>query len=1140
MTDLGERLGRLPQEQRARLLRRMRDQAQGGAPAPSGSALVAREHGPRTRPSFQQEQMWFVDQLGAGRARNNVVLAVTLHGPLDERALHRALLTIMRRHAVLSSRLVEVDGSPWQERIELRAPGLPTTDLRTRADAEAELARLTAKDGAAPFDLAAAPPVRARLVRLPDRAVLLWVVHHVVWDPGSTHVFMEELTAAYAAHRDGAEPDLPALPLQYADFAAWQRERLSAERTTTLTRFWTERLRGTSATEVLPDRTRTATTDGAGEGLSRTLDPAVLDRLREIAADHDTTLFTVLLAAFQATLARWTRSDDVILGTASARRPHPDLRGVIGCFVEMIPLRTEVGADLTFESLLARTRRDVLDAFTHSALPFERVVEAVAPPRDPARHPLFQIEFTALGGWGERSREAGGVEFAVAQLHDGAAKFDLSMLAGEVGSLELSLEYNTVLYRPATARSLIATYGRVLEHLVGDVTTRIVDLPLLSAADEPLVTGPSTLGPPRDDTAWRATLDRLFRARAAASPQAVAVRHGSDAVRYSELDRWSDAIAGQLRERGISPQQRVGIRMRRSPAAVAAVLGVLKAGACYVPIDPAAPASWVRTVVTDASVAVVLVDDPAAQCAPATALVTADRAALYPTTPDPTTPGPLTAGPTTAGPDVEPGHLAYVLYTSGSSGTPKGVMVEHRSVAHFTAAIAADYAVTPEDRLLHFAPLTFDVSVFEVFTALLTGAELVVADEAERYDPALLTALMRREAVTVAELPPALMPLLTPADLPDLRLVSVGGEAFPGRLVADWTAGGRRFINGYGPTEATVAVTLKECRGTWDRNPPIGRPMAGHQALVLDPALRAVPPGAVGELCVAGPGLARGYLGRPDLTDAVFVANPYPCGPGTERLYRTGDLVRLLPDGDLEFLGRCDRQVKVHGFRIEPGEVEVALTAHPAVAQAAVAVVTGANGQSVLAGFIVPHAGAAVGVSAVAGPDAEDVRRYVRELLPAYMVPTITVVERLPLTPSGKIDHRALPTLVAEAAEAEVGTAPRDAVEEQIATGIVGPVLGVEHVDVEADFFAAGGSSLQATTVIARARAQFRVEIVLADFFRTPTVARLAELVHAGRRGVEDEQRRLLALFDQVESMSDDEAAALLSTMQLTTNGDAA
>lgn len=1125
MTDLGERLGRLPQEQRARLLRRMRDQTR-AASTPAPVALAARDHGPRSRPSFQQEQMWFVDQLGAGRTRNNVVLAVTLRGELDEQALLRSLRTIMRRHAVLTSRLVEIDGSPWQEQLELLAPGLPTTDLRRRSgpDAEAELSRLTTKDGAAPFDLAAAPPVRARLVRMPDHAVLIWVAHHVLWDPASTHVFMEELTIAYGAHRNDAAPDLPALPLQYADFAAWQRERLGPDRTATLTRFWKDRLTGTAATEVLPDRPRTATNDGAGQGLHRTLDPAVLDRLRAIAGAHDTTLFAVLLAAFQATLARWTRTEDIVLGTASARRPHPDLRGLIGCFVEMIPLRSQIDPDTRFDQVLAGTRKQVLDAFTHSDLPFERVVEAVAPPRDPSRHPLFQIEFTALGGWGESSREAGGVEFSVEQLHDGAAKFDLSMLAGEVGGLELSLEYSTALYRDATAQALIAAYGRVLEQLAVDVRTRVADLAILSPADEPSVTGLATLGPARVDSAWHSTLDELLRAQAASSPTAVAVRFGTDTVRYDELDRWSDSICSLLHERGIAPQERVGVRMRRGPAAVAAVIGVLKAGGCYVPIDPAAPLSWVHMVVTDAGASVVLVDEAEVDCGPAGAVVVPDRD---------------TPGRHVSGPRPEPGHLAYVLYTSGSSGRPKGVMVEHRSVTHFATAIAEDYAVTAADRMLHFAPLTFDVSVFELFTALLTGAELVVASDAERYDPALLTAMMRRDRVTVAELPPALMPLLTPAELPELRLVSVGGEAFPGRLVQEWTDGGRRFVNGYGPTEATVAVTLKDCTGAWDRNPPIGRPMAGHQTLVLDPDLRAVPPGAVGELCVAGPGLARGYLGRPDLTDAVFVANPYPCGPGTERIYRTGDLVRLLPDGDLEFLGRCDRQLKVRGFRIEPGEVEMALASHPDVAQAAVAVLTGTDGQPVLAGFVVPE-------STEHGPDPDDVRRHTRELLPAYMVPTVTVVERLPLTPSGKVDHRALPALVSAAAtddpdpDAPRGTAPRDEIETQISTEIVGPVLGVEHVDVEADFFAAGGSSLQATTVIARARARYGVEIVLVDFFLTPTVARLAALVRAGQQAAVDEQQRLLALFDQVESMSDDEAATLLDSMRASATEDAA
>ncbi|MDP9850019.1 non-ribosomal peptide synthetase [Streptosporangium lutulentum] len=1103
MSDLAERLGRLPQGQRSRLLRQMRGQI---APAGNRTALTRLDHGSRARTSFQQEQMWFVDRLGGGRNRNNIALSIRLRGPLDPTALRESVNSVVRRHQVLHSRLIEVDGLPWQEPIPGYVVGVQETDLSGQDDPERELSELTASDAAAPFDLAAGPPIRARLVRLADdEHVLLWVVHHIVWDPNSTRVFTEELTSGYEAAVAGREHDLPALPVDYADFAAWQREKLDADRSAALAEAWRRIMAGSQATEVMSDFPRTPETRGEGKGLSLTLDGETLGRLSATAEAAGTTVFTTLLAAFNALLRHWTRSEDIVVGTASASRPHPDLEPLIGCFVSMITLRTEVSDDLTFQELLGRTSSTVMDAFAHSELPFEQVVEAVRPPRDPLRHPLFQIEFTSLGRWGAHRVEAGGVEFSVEQKHDGAAKFDMSFLAGENDGLELSLEYNTSLYRYGTATGLLEAFRQVLTQVAEDPEVRIGELSLVEEPGASRHARELSRGGPVDEAAYTTTLDRLFRERAQASPGATAIRSGDTVIDYATLDRWSEAVACELRARGARRDEPVAVCLGRGPSAVAGVLGVLKAGAAYLPIDPAAPPERVNAIVTDASVRLALVEPAAPGPLPAH-LETLPVGAPPPT-------GEVAEVPASS----EPGDLAYVLYTSGSSGTPKGVMVEHRSVTHFSRAIAADYEITAGDRVLHFAPLTFDVSVFEIFTTLLAGAELVVADDAERHDPELLTALMRRAEVTVAELPPALMPLLDQRRLPGLRLVSVGGEAFPGRLVAEWTAGDRRFVNGYGPTEATVAVTLMNCVGSYDRNPPIGRPMTGHQAFVLDERLRPVPPGVPGELCVAGPGIARGYLGRPGLTAERFVRNPHADGEATARLYRTGDLVRWLPGGNLDFLGRTDRQLKLRGFRIEPGEVESVLALQPGVERAVVTVVPGSDGERVLVGY------------AVGTADAETVRRGAAALLPGYMVPVVVMIDALPLTPHGKVNLAALP-LPADATDTE-RTAPRDAIEEKIARDIVAPLLEREHVDVEGDFFALGGSSLQATTVVSRVRGHFGVDIALADFFSLPTVAGLATLVRDTQRDAAAQQDRLLSVFAQIEQMSDEEAAEMLRSL---------
>ncbi|POX37945.1 hypothetical protein C3486_25615 [Streptomyces sp. Ru73] len=1006
-------------------------------------------------------------------------------------------------------------GVPWQEPVPGFVLGVLTTDLSGSDDPDRELRELTESCAAAPFDLAAAPPVRAHLVRLADdRHVLLWVVHHVVWDPGSTRIFTEELTARYAEAAAGRRPQCPELAVEYADFAAWQRAKLeNEEHGRALADKWRQLLAGSQATEVMPDHPRSPETRADGRGLKINLPQELLDRLTEVAESSSTTVFTTLLAAFNATLRHWTRSEDIVVGTASASRPHPDLERVIGCFVQMITLRTEVTDGLTFRELVGRTASTVMDAFTLSELPFEQVVEAVRPVRDPLRHPLFQIEFTSLGRWGTHRAEAAGVEFAMDQLHDGAAKFDMSFLVGENDGLELSLEYNTSLYRHGTAAALLAGFQRILEQVAHDPDVPVGELSLVEEPAASRHARELSRGGPVDEAAWTTTLDRAFRERATIAPDAVAVRHGSTRLDYAALDRWSEAIAHRLRDRGVRHGDPVAIRVGRGPAAVAGLLGILKAGAHYVPVDPAAPAERTRTVLTDAGVRHALVDDDTELPVPLERVQAGSAA-------------PVREVPSLA-PTATPGDLAYVLYTSGSSGTPKGVMIEHRSVTHFARTIATAYEMGAGDRVLQFAPLTFDVSVFEVFATLLAGGELVVATDEERRDPALLEARMRADAVTVAELPPALLPLLDQARLPDLRLVSVGGEAFPGRLVAEWTQGERRFVNGYGPTEATVAVTLMDCTGSYDRNPPIGRPMPGHQAFVLDALLRPVPPGVPGELCVAGPGVARGYLGRPELTAERFVDNPFADGPETARLYRTGDLVRWLPGGNLDFLGRTDRQLKLRGHRIEPGEVEAVLTGHPSVQQAVAVGRPAAGGERMLVAYVTVEQ---VGAYASEVADAEGLRAYAAARLPGYMVPVVVVLPELPLTPHGKVDTAALPLPADQAAQG--GTPPRDAIEEQICRDILTPMLEWSEPDVEGDFFALGGSSLQATIVVSRVRAVFGIDIALADFFGRPTVAGLADLVRAAKAEEAGEQDRLLAVFEQIENLSDEEAAALLGSLQ--------
>jgi amino acid adenylation domain-containing protein len=584
---------------------------------------------------------------------------------------------------------------------------------------------------------------------------------------------------------------------------------------------------------------------------------------------------------------------------------------------------------------------------------------------------------------------------------------------------------------------------------------------------------------------------------------------------YAELDARAAGLAHRLRELGAGPDERVALLVGRNADLPAAVLGVLRAGAAYLPIDPATPARRVGEILADAG-AVALVTDAARLAGldrpPSPPTVVLDRADPLPARQDPG-----------EGPGHSPDNLAYVIYTSGTTGTPKGVMVEHHSVVDFVDAIREAYRITAADRVLQFASLAFDVSVFDIFAALTSGATLVIVDDDTRRDPGRLAAALREHRVTVAELPPAILPMLDPADLPDLRLLSLGGEPFAGSLAAPWTARGVSVFNGYGPTETTVAVTLAECPGEWPDNPPIGRPMANHQALVLDAAGQPSPIGVAGELCIAGPGVARGYLGRPGLTAERFVRNPYG-DESRERMYRTGDLARWRPDGALEFLGRVDRQLKVRGYRVEPQEIEAVLADYPGVRAVVVEPYDRPEQERELAAYLQ--------VDGADEPGVSQLRAFLAERLPPYLVPAYYVtLPELPRTRTGKIDRAALPAPGGE--RPNLGSAyeaPRDEIEKVLAEEIFAPLLEVSNVGVLDNFFELGGSSLAATRLLARITSTFGVRVDLADFFDEPTIAGAAEQVRRGRvdNRPEDRMRRLL---ERIEDLSDEEAGQFLELL---------
>ncbi|TMC05162.1 MAG: amino acid adenylation domain-containing protein [Chloroflexi bacterium] len=1058
MTDLATRLERLSSDQRASLLRLLQ-----GPGAERGPRLRRRSPAEPLRPSYAQQQLWFVDRLGAGRARNNVIAA---------------------RHAVLRTAYREVDGQPQPVVAAARPVDLPVVDLSglPAGERERRLAEIVAEQEATAFDLERRV-LRALLVALaPEHHVLVWCVHHIAWDSGSRRVFFAELGALYPAFAAGHPASLPDLPVQYSDYAAWQRETLEDARGEELRAYWRRRLAGVEAFALPTDRPRGRGTSFRSRHLVRYVEPDALAGVKRICGSSGATLYVVLLAALDALFHRYTGRRDIVIGAANAARPAAELR----------PLT-------------------VADAFAHQALPFEQVVGAVNPDRDPARNPLFEVEFTVFENDMREGIPAGDLVLEVERVPNTALRFDMSVLAWEDGDrLCLCIEYNVDLFDQATVDRLIDGFAGVVRQVAARPEARVSSLEILGTAEVQRLTAEWALGPRRPGPGT--TLDRAFADQVARTPHAPALTCAGTTLTYAELHRRASRLARRLRAAGVGPERTVGIALDRSVEMIVAVLAVLEAGGAYLPLDLSHPAERLRHALAESGAEVVVTHSALAGRIPAPGL----RAVLVDGA------GAEDGGDALA-PTARPENLAYVLFTSGSTGVPKGVMVEHRSVVAFVRGIAGAYGIDGRDSLLQFAALGFDVSVFDVFAALLTGARLVVAGDRERAEPRLLTELLRSERVTVAELPPVLLPLLDP-DLPDLRLVSVGGETFPGQLVERWTRGGRRFVNGYGPTETTVAVTLKECAGSWERTPPIGRPMANHQALVLDGGLRPLPPGVPGELCVAGAGVARGYAGRPALTAACFVPNPHPTVPG-ERIYRTGDLARWLPDGDLEFAGRLDRQVKVRGFRVELAEVEAVLGGHPAVVRCAVEVAGDGGGTSLVA-YVEPAAGA--------GATSGSLRDYAADRLPAYMVPArVVVLDRIPLTANGKIDRRALPAPDDSRPDGVAAfVAPRTELERRIAAEVFAAVLELTGVGVTDDFFALGGNSIQAMQAVSRLRSVAGVEVPLADFFETPTVERLAGALEAGRWAAGTDEGRLGTTLDGVEQLSDEEAREYLALLE--------
>jgi amino acid adenylation domain-containing protein len=1055
--------------------------------------------------SFPQRRLWFLERLTPGLAVYHIpyALRVTsgsdpgIDSGIDPDVLERALVEVARRHEALRTTFAEAQGEPLQ--VIAPAPGLrlERIDLTALPEPErrAEALRLREREAARPFDLGRGPLVRAVLARLAEgEHELLLTLHHIVADGWSTEILLRELTELYEAFAAGRPSPLPALPVQYADFAVWQRRWMSGETLAREVAHWRRRLEGAPAALDLPtDRPRPAVQSFAGASLELALAAELAARVRAVSRREGATPFLAVLAAFGALLGRWSGQTDIPVGSTIANRNRSETEGLIGLFVNTLVLRCDLGGEPTFGELLARLRETTLAAHAHQDLPFEALVEELHPQRDLSRSPLFQVMLTWHSGHGAWAAE--GLALTALPFAARTSRVDLTLgVLDTGGALELALEHATDLFDEATASRLLGHLQVLLAAALAAPGRRLSELPLLTAAEEAQL------------AAWNGTavaypggslgLHAEIEAQIERTPDAVAVTCEGASLTYRELGERAARLAGRLRELGVGAESRVGICAERSLEMIAGLLGILWAGGAYVPLDPSYPSDRLAFMLEDAAVPVLLTQSRLEERLPA-----------LPSHPSQTVhtlrlddPATWTAEPAAA---VHPPPLgaAYVIFTSGSTGRPKGVVNSHRGVVNRLVWMQSEYGLTADDRVLQKTPISFDVSVWELFWPLRTGARLVLARPGGHQDPAYLAGLIERERVTTLHFVPSMLQVFVDegraAGCRSLRRVIASGEALPAGLAqrlleqAPWA----ELHNLYGPTEAAVDVTFHACR-PGETRVPIGRPVANTRIHLLDHDGHPVPVGVAGELCIGGVQVARGYLARPDLTADRFVPDPFPGEPG-ERLYRTGDLARRLPDGELEYLGRLDHQVKVRGHRIELGEIEAALARHPGVREALV-LARGAGGDTALTVYVVPS-GALPEADLGDGFEAE-LRRHLQASLPEPMVPAGWVmIETMPLGPSGKADRKALAAIEPRRTGPAAGAvAPRTPAERTLAE-IWTEVLGLAPAGVHDRFFDLGGHSILALRLLSRMRDAFGIELPLRAVFERPTIEGLAaELETAG------------------------------------------
>ena len=1042
--------------------------------------------------SSAQMRLWLFDQLEPASSAYNIPVQHEFKGRFDLVAFERSLSEIVRRHEALRTSYLTVDGRPVQKINPPELFRIRVVDLQSlpKAAQEQEVARLASIDARQPFDLGRAPLMRAQLLKLaPDEHVLVLNFHHIAFDWWSVGVFEKELAALYDSFLRGEASPLPELPLQYVDFAAWQRQQLQGEILQEQLDYWQRKLSGTLSVLELPaDHPRPAIQTYKGSVCYSVLSQKLTDSLKILSQREGVTLFTTLLAAFKVLLQRYTGQADIVVGAPIAGRNTAEIEGLIGFFVNTLVMRTDLSGNPTFRQLLRRVQETTVGAFAHQELPFDKLVEVLNPERDSSRSPMFHVMLSMLNA-PVQPLHLSGLQHRRILPTNGASKFDLTLFAMEESGLSFICEYNTDLFHGDAIQRMLGHLEVLLEGVVGDPDRHLSELPLLTAEERRQI----LIGWNDTQVAYpqHVLLHELFEAQAERTPEAIAVEFEGQQLTYRELNQRANQLAHYLRTLGVGPDTLVGVCMERSLELVVALYGVLKAGGAYVPIDPDYPLERICYMLEDAGLSVLLTQSRIVGRLPACAAKTLclDDGWEQIARKETTNPTKVTTS----------ANLAYMIYTSGSTGKPKGAMNTHRAICNRLLWMQNQYQLAEADRILQKTPASFDVSVWEFFWPLLTGARLVLVKPGGHQDPAYLISLIIEQQISVVHFVPSMLAMFLAEPGAErclsLRHVICSGEALPLNLQEQFfQLLAAQLHNLYGPTEAAVDVTHWRCRRDDERNiVPIGRPVANTQIYILDKYMQPVPIGVCGDLYIGGVQVGRGYHNRPDLTAEKFVPDPFSEDPAA-RMYKTGDLCRWLSDGNIEYLGRSDFQVKIRGLRIELGEIEAVLDRHKAVRQCVVVAREEAPGDKILVAYIERQQPEVV-------PAVSDLRVYVSEHLPAYMIPSIFVVmEKLPLSPNGKIDRKALPP--PDQGRVEIAgkfVAPRDPLEQMMAQ-IWSKILNVPRIGIHDNFFELGGHSLLVIRAVSRIRDVFDVELAPSTFFANSTVAGLATVLAEDKR----------------------------------------